>query len=491
MGMAASQARYLSLVAQQSNLEYQGQQINQERSILSQQVSDLYNNLLSLQVPTPPSTQDFTQITYQGSLNATVYQFDATSVKPGSNNTYIVTFESNDYGHAMQKTMGTSTASKQTQVNVTPITIGTTQIRKGDSPINTPGSPITPTVDYMEEFTGDPSSYPGPGPCYIEENGELVEYDPSEHTGSYSEYFVKHSANTQYTGTNYIYEIVQIITDADLVNLYILDNSSNNPQQIRKATKDDVTVLSDGSYILDNSKTYYLKDNSSQLTMDLSSTEYTVAGHSVMTLAEANNSGYITGEQLDAYRKAIEHANLYDAAGQKYTEDDFYIYFNDDGKACFVLKNEVHTQADKTGGQGQVSVYNYISNGQFVNSRQETDCKLTFDPSSGRIISIDVPNRDNDNNILGYTRVNLSAKTVTDTLAYDQAMAEYEYAQYEYDVEQQKINAKTELIQRQDRELELKLTRLDTQRKQITTELEAIKEVIKKNIDNSYKTFHG
>ena len=50
MGMSATQARYLSLVAQQSNLEYQGQQINQERSVLAQQVSDLYNSLLNLQV---------------------------------------------------------------------------------------------------------------------------------------------------------------------------------------------------------------------------------------------------------------------------------------------------------------------------------------------------------------------------------------------------------------------------------------------------------
>ena len=37
MGLAASQARLLSLQARQSNLEYQGQQINQERTILSQQ----------------------------------------------------------------------------------------------------------------------------------------------------------------------------------------------------------------------------------------------------------------------------------------------------------------------------------------------------------------------------------------------------------------------------------------------------------------------
>ena len=82
MGMSATQARYLALTAQQTNLEYQGQQINQERTILSQQVSDLYNNLLNMQVPTPPSTQDFTKVEYSGEIGATAYSFDATTVKP-------------------------------------------------------------------------------------------------------------------------------------------------------------------------------------------------------------------------------------------------------------------------------------------------------------------------------------------------------------------------------------------------------------------------
>ena len=37
MGMAASQARYLALVARKSNCEYEGQQINQARTVLSNQ----------------------------------------------------------------------------------------------------------------------------------------------------------------------------------------------------------------------------------------------------------------------------------------------------------------------------------------------------------------------------------------------------------------------------------------------------------------------
>ena len=70
-------------------------------------------------------------------------------------------------------------------------------------------------------------------------------------------------------------------------------------------------------------------------------------------------------------------------------------------------------------------------------------------------------------------------------------MAQYEYNQYLYDQEQTEINARTEKIQTMDRNLELKLQRLDTQRQQITTEIDSLKTVLKDNIEGSYKTFSG
>ena len=42
-----------------------------------------------------------------------------------------------------------------------------------------------------------------------------------------------------------------------------------------------------------------------------------------------------------------------------------------------------------------------------------------------------------------------------------------------------------------DRNLELKLQRLDTQRTQITTEIDALEKVLNDNIEKSYKTFSG
>ena len=64
MGMAASQARYLALTARKSNCEYEGQQINQARLNLSNQTANLFNQMLGLSVPTPPSTHDYTKVQY-------------------------------------------------------------------------------------------------------------------------------------------------------------------------------------------------------------------------------------------------------------------------------------------------------------------------------------------------------------------------------------------------------------------------------------------
>lgn len=64
MGMAASQARYLGLTARKTNVEYEGQQINQARTALANQSANTFNDLLALEVPTAPSTQDYTTMKY-------------------------------------------------------------------------------------------------------------------------------------------------------------------------------------------------------------------------------------------------------------------------------------------------------------------------------------------------------------------------------------------------------------------------------------------
>lgn len=64
MGMAASQARWISLAARKSNVEYEGQQINQARLALANQSAELWNQLYTMDVPSPPSTTDFSKTEY-------------------------------------------------------------------------------------------------------------------------------------------------------------------------------------------------------------------------------------------------------------------------------------------------------------------------------------------------------------------------------------------------------------------------------------------
>src|SRR5574344_1364301 len=90
MGMAASQARFLGLTARKNNVEFEGQQVNQQRTTLSNESANYYNDLLGMSVPTPPSVDDYTKITYtfaDGALTNTL-----TSMIPTGGNEYTISY---------------------------------------------------------------------------------------------------------------------------------------------------------------------------------------------------------------------------------------------------------------------------------------------------------------------------------------------------------------------------------------------------------------
>ena len=98
MGMAASQARFLGLTARKTNVEYEGQQVNQQRTALANQSANYYNDLLGMTVPTPPSVSDFTKTVYtfnDGNLSNSI-----SSLIAQPNGEYLVSYVSkwmNDY----------------------------------------------------------------------------------------------------------------------------------------------------------------------------------------------------------------------------------------------------------------------------------------------------------------------------------------------------------------------------------------------------------
>ena len=87
MGMAASQARFLGLTARMNNIEYEGQQINQQRTALSNKSASYYSDLLGMSVPTAPSVEEFTQTVYtfnDGALTNQITSMIADSTTPGT-----------------------------------------------------------------------------------------------------------------------------------------------------------------------------------------------------------------------------------------------------------------------------------------------------------------------------------------------------------------------------------------------------------------------
>ena len=93
MGMAASQARWLALTARKTNVEYEGQQINQARTALANKAANTFSELLALEVPTAPSTQDFTELKYSyqdGTIAESIEEMTQLTDDPDGYN-YMVT----------------------------------------------------------------------------------------------------------------------------------------------------------------------------------------------------------------------------------------------------------------------------------------------------------------------------------------------------------------------------------------------------------------
>ena len=63
--------------------------------------------------------------------------------------------------------------------------------------------------------------------------------------------------------------------------------------------------------------------------------------------------------------------------------------------------------------------------------------------------------------------------------------------QEQYDKAVADINAKTEIIQAEDRELQLRLEQLGTEQTALQTEMEACQKVVSKSIESTFKTFGG
>ena len=121
-------------------------------------------------------------------------------------------------------------------------------------------------------------------------------------------------------------------------------------------------------------------------------------------------------------------------------------------------------------------------NASYIKTKiEQTNHALLETDGNGRFKSVKF-----DNNSVVY---DLNVETVTDEAAYKDAMNEYNYKKEQYEKTIADINAKTSIIQQEDRTLELRLKQLDTEQNALATEMDAVKKVIKDNVEKTFKTF--
>ena len=435
MGLSASQARLLSLTARQSNLEYEGQQINQQRTTLSNESSNYYNSLLEMEVPVPPSSNDYTKIVYSFTIGGNKATIDETLPQEdgNGNTTYIVSYttELSTIGVQENTSYKTAASAKRTEgaVNV-----------------------------YNDKFD-EKDTY------YLSTMNRVSQDELSE---------LKKTAGTQ----GYV---LGTTGDANKANTIIIGNdgyqiSYDQYQKITDADKKKACsfyIPDDGKDV--NKQRYVL--SYAQIPNEKTFDEYKNQ-NTIFKYAEGNDKGF--------YSYKASSGNDYTVVDSKYEEsfinaglnmNDYYQYEASSG-IRFVKREDVEGNLNN---QSRTITTFAVSTIDVTKKNTLSGATVEFD-SSGRISSI----TDEEGNT--YT---MTASTETDNQAYDDAYNQYEYNQYVYDQKQTEINANIEILQAQDKSLELRLSTLDTQHSAIQTELEAVKKVMSKNIDNSFKTFNA
>lgn len=354
MGMAASAGRFLGLTARKTNTEYEGQQINQQRTTLSNQSANYYNQLLGMTVPTPPSVSDFTKTVYtfqDGALNNSITSL----IAQGSGN-YLISYTASWTDDFAKVAAPPSIVTRSGSAGAYKYAVGARELREL-SKYEADGTTVKSTipVDDKGNYTGD---------------------DP---------YF-----------------------------------KTLSPEQIKNAAKEEAEynkMLGAGTWL----------------------TRYT-----------QNTS---TGQWTPTF----------------YKKED--------------LENGNTTFDDATGAsQSNIPAYT-IGSAPKTEERKGVPARLEQD-STGRIISITL-------NPGGPDEATYAVKTntLTDQAKYEDAMNQYEYNKFQYDQSIQEINAKIEITQAQDKNLELRLKQLDTEQKAISTEMDAVQKVIEKNVESTFKTF--
>lgn len=445
MGMAASQARYLGLTARKTNVEYEGQQINQARTALGNQSATLWNQMLSLSIPTCPNTTDYTTVQYSFSdgynkytiSNVQSVEKEIDGVKYNKQITYyynqdtfkgIQSKNTNPQAQAITEHEYSATTNAEGK-DGSIVVLGSGTNRKfkmnvDDGAGNITQQDVTPTLVDTKS-----TEYA----AYLKANN-LTELDAGK-----SLYACTVNGKTTY-----------VVSDKDMTD----------------ATNFNTNDAFATQTINDKQNSYYM------------------VGNSKATLYDPNDK-----EQLAAYEQLKQ-----DFPEQDFDADQVYVYKKTGNQMFFAKKSDL----DACIASGQVDV----KDDRFQISSQ-IDFQSPLNQYYATTISQKVENTDyaimDDFSGSGrFSNVKLStmsdtfevqSEEITDENAYNDAMNQYNYDVTKYEKSMADINAKTSVIQEQDRQLELRLKQLETEQKALTTEMDAVKGIISKNVESTFKTF--
>ena len=452
MGMAASQARFLSLTARKSNVEYEGQQVNQQRTALANESANLYNKLTSIDVPTPPSTSDYYETVY--TFTTTELDNTSTSSTEYTLNSIYTTADGTyaNLSYTAYKWQAATTSAYSGDINYSYDT------STGDTSISV--SLADGTSAEATEYTYQPSSVDvtldlssgsvdiGGVTFTLDDSGTQILGGYDESTGTYSyAYDVESLGNGKYSLT------LSITQDEDNPDTYTCSIAGQTYEAV---------LQSDGTYQC------VITSDGNDASDDNTSYDCTVSGKYVDADGNAISSVSYLSSDFTTYTPSGSTETLYNQA---------ILAYELDGQTYFI------TAAEYQNGEGtSFSSSSYVQNVSYTETASYP-CTYTT-ASSGRYQTLTVTDD------YGITHeFSLEVSTVQDEEAYEQAMLDYEYEQALYEKEVADINAKTESIQQQDRTLELRLNQLDTEQNAIATEMEAVQKVIEDNIEATFNTF--
>lgn len=521
MGMAASQARYLALTARKTNTEWEGQQINQARTALANQSANLFNRLLGLEVPNAPKTTDYTELQYSFSDGDNESVIDSWQQLSSANPDYNYVIKSYYFANIYT---GSEKKLENPQVHTNKEVIENAYINPS-AVLNDDGSysitfPNGAQIDcenitnnktaadskLKEEFNNFAKAKELAYEAGAIPNDEVYGYQDASGTWHfYLKQEIDDINNMHPTvtldPTNNTYTITtadgsetrtyEPITEEDIQKDTKFEEALRDFEVAKGLAQQDGVLTTDNVYgYHDSDGTWHFfipddlenpKDYTSQMTTYIGNCKATELTQ--FTDDDATELAQILRDCGET--SAISQYLSFDNNGNLIYDGKGIYSFTMNGKKYFTTENDLYNSMNTPKDSTQpIEIQNKLSyyNANYLKKKiEQTNNALLETDGNGRFKSVKF-----DNDSVVY---DLNVETVTDEAAYKDAMNEYNYKKEQYEKTIADINAQTSIIQQEDRTLELRLKQLDTEQNALATEMDAVKKVIKDNVEKTFKTF--